>query len=69
MRKVNIQSNRFNIWKTEIPKSTEIIRGSKLSKKQITSLCPMQDTGCLGLMHGDDPERCYGEGGGRGIYV
>ena len=30
-------------------------------KKGITSLCPMQDTGCLGLVHGDDPERCYGE--------
>ena len=27
----------------------------------------MQDTGCLGLVHGDDPERCYGEGGGRGV--
>ena len=26
----------------------------------------MQDTGCLGLVHGDDPEGCYGEGGGRG---
>ena len=25
------------------------------------------DTGCLGLVHGDDPERCYGEGGGRGV--
>lgn len=35
MRKANIQSNRLNIWKTEIPKSAEIIRGSKLSKKQI----------------------------------
>ena len=32
-------------------------------KKRIASLCPMQDTGCLGLVHGDDPERCYGEGG------
>ena len=21
---------------------------------------------CLGLVHGDDPERCAGEGGGRG---
>ena len=20
----------------------------------------------MGLVHGDDPERCYGEGGGRG---
>ena len=26
-------------------------------KKQIASLCWMQDTGCLGLVHGDDPER------------
>ena len=26
----------------------------------------MQDTGCLGLVHWDDPERWYGEGGGRG---
>ena len=35
-------------------------------KKQIASLCLMQDTGRLGLVHGDDPERCYGEGGGGG---
>ena len=26
-------------------------------KKQITSLGLMQDTGCLGLVHWDDPER------------
>ena len=32
-------------------------------KKRITSLCPMQDTACLGLVHGDDPEGCCGEGG------
>ena len=31
-------------------------------KNQITSLCPMQDTACLGLVHGDDPEGCCGEG-------
>ena len=36
-------------------------------KKRIASLCPMQDTACLGLVHGDDPEICYGEGGGRGF--
>ena len=24
---------------------------------------------CLGLVHGDDPERCCGEGGGRGVHV
>ena len=40
-----------------------------LCKKQITSQCLMQDTGCLGLVHGDDPERCYGVGGGRRVYV
>ena len=26
-------------------------------KKRIASLCSMQDIGCLGLVHGDDPER------------
>jgi len=25
----------------------------------------MHDTGCLGLVHWDDPEGGYGEGGGR----
>ena len=38
-------------------------------KNRITSLCPMQDTACLGLVHGDDPEGCCGEGGGRGVHV
>ena len=27
----------------------------------------MQDTGCLGRVHWDDPEGWYGEGGGRGV--
>ena len=27
----------------------------------------MHDTGCLGLMHWDDPEGWYGEGSGRGV--
>ena len=36
-------------------------------KNRITSLCSMQDTACLGLVHGDDPEVWYGEGGGRGV--
>ena len=38
-------------------------------KNRIASLCLTQDTACLGLVHGDDPERCYGEGGGRGMHV
>ena len=35
-------------------------------KKQIDSPGSMQDTGSLGLMHWDNPEGRYGEGGGRG---
>ena len=36
-------------------------------KKQISSLGSMQNTGCVGLVHWDDPERWYGEGGGTGL--
>ena len=36
-------------------------------KKRIASLGLMQDTGCLGLVHWDDPERWYGEKGGRRV--
>ena len=35
--------------------------------KRIASPGSMQDTGCLGLVHWDDPEGWYGEGGGRGF--
>ena len=38
-------------------------------KNRIASLCLTQDTACLGLVHGDDQERCYGEGGGGGVHV
>ena len=36
-------------------------------KKRITSPGSVQETGCLGLVHWDDPERWYREGGGRGV--
>ena len=36
-------------------------------KKQIASPGLMQDTGSLGLVHWDDPEGWYGEGGGRRV--
>ena len=36
-------------------------------KKQIASPGSMKDTGCLGLVHLDDPEGWYWEGGGRGF--
>ena len=32
--------------------------------KRITNPVLMHDTGCLGLVHWDDPEGWYGEGGG-----
>ena len=35
--------------------------------KQVTSPGLMHDTGCLGLVHWDDPEGWYGEGGGRRV--
>ena len=36
-------------------------------KKRIASPGLMQDTGSLGLVHLDDPEGWYGEGGGRWV--
>ena len=36
-------------------------------KKLIASPGSMQGTGCLRLVHWDDPEGWYGEGCGRGI--
>ena len=33
--------------------------------KRVASPGFMHDTGCLGLVHWDDPEGWYGEGGGR----
>ena len=35
--------------------------------KRISSTGLMHDTGCSGLVHWDDPEGWYGEGGGRGV--
>ena len=36
-------------------------------KKRIASPSSMHDTGCLGLVHWDDPEGWYGEGAGRRV--
>ena len=35
--------------------------------KRVASPGPMNHTGCLGLVHWDDPEICYREGGGRRV--
>ena len=37
------------------------------SMKQVASPRSMHDTGCLGLVHWDDPEGWYREGGGRRV--
>ena len=49
--------------------SHEIKRRLLLGRKVMANLDSilMQDTGCLGLVHWDDPEKWYGEGGGRGV--
>ena len=38
-----------------------------LCKKRVASTGSMHDIGYLGLVHWDDPERWYGEGGGRRV--
>ena len=35
--------------------------------KRVTIPGLMHDTGCLGLVHWDDPKEWYREGGGRGV--
>ena len=35
--------------------------------KRVVSPGSMHDTGCLGLVHRDNPEGGYGEGGGRRV--
>ena len=35
--------------------------------KRVASPGSMHDTGCLGLVHWDDPEGWYGEGGGKRV--
>ena len=49
------------IWENGI--ETYII----LYVKQIASPGLMHDTGCSGLVHWDDPDGWYGEGGGRAV--
>ena len=49
------------IWENDI--ETCII----LYMKRVTSPGWMHDTGFLGMVHWDDPEGWYGEGGGRRV--
>ena len=55
------EGERGMIWENDI----EIHIISYMER--VTSPGLMQDTGCLGLVHWDDPEGWYGEGGGGGF--
>ena len=55
------EEERGMIWENGI--ETRIIS----YKNWIASPGSMHDTGCLGLVHWDDPEGWYREGGGRGV--
>ena len=64
--KINIQKTEGEggmIWENDI--ETCIIS----YMKQIASPSSMHDTGCLGLVHWDDPEGWYREGGRRGFWM
>ena len=42
-------------------------RFGRMALKHVTSPGSMQDTGCSGLVHWDDPEGWYREGGGKRV--
>ena len=46
-----------------LTKEARVYNGGKTS----SSINGAGDTGCLGLVHWDDPEGWYGEGGGRRV--
>ena len=70
-----------NRWGNNGNSDNFIFLGSKITEdsdcSQLKGICSlveriaspgsMQDTGCLGLVHWDDPEGWYGEGCGRGV--
>ena len=59
MRKIVSKMNESRIWEN----GTETCKVS--CKKRVASPGSLHDTGCLGLVHWDDPEGWYGEGGGE----
>ena len=55
----------WTLWERERVNGIETCISSYV--KRIASPGSVQDTGCSGLVHWDDPEGWYGEGGGRGV--
>ena len=60
---------KIHLTKLALKKSTlNGIETCKIScMKPVASPGSMHDTGCLGLVHWDDPEGWNGEGGGRRV--
>ena len=70
LNQLTLQQNAMEPFKNRVLqyyfRSQKEMKSSLISyKKQIASPGLMQDTGSLGLVHWDDPEGWYGEGGGR----
>ena len=62
------QKERANLKLIKCFKNSECMRKSISGcLKIMVSPDSMHDTGCLGLLHWDDPEGWYGKGGGRGV--
>ena len=57
-----------NFQNLKLPIKNNGIETCKIScMKRVASPGSMHDTGCLGLVHWDDPKGWYGEGGGRRV--
>ena len=65
-KKTDSSSQAYNHGKTSY-KAIHIETCKISCMKRVASPGSMHDTGCLGLMHWDDPEGWYGEGGGRRV--
>ena len=65
-RKVSFVPISFCCYSTRLENSKKKKINQKISEFG-ASPSSMQDTGSLGMVHWDDPEGWYGEGGGRGV--
>ena len=72
LNQLTLQQNSMEPFKNRVLqyyfRSQKEMKSSLISyKKRIASPGSMHDTGYLALVHWDDPQGWYGEGGGRGI--
>ena len=74
MISVHFQGKPFNITVIQVCAPTSNVEEDERFYEDLQDLLEltrspgsMHDTGCLGLVHWDDPEGSYGEGGGRRV--